>query len=525
MRFVPYVIRLLYLLGFALAVVIQYSSINSSFSSSPHAAVAIFKNRFLQGNGRTGLILLIAHSDNNPTFRALERKARTLDMVTGPLVNRIVITSASAFRNYCNSHEISLSIGINNVAGNETIAAFNVFDDPWKFHTLPFPSAHSSRVLIESFQKMFKLSVRFVLPRANTESFELRWVHFRGNCQILPLGRNNEPLIIHPGEYIDQTTFSGHLFAIMRVNRSNSCYAERSIETQIQLDRIASLVMIPAVHLPGKTVVITLTDDLIENGTALELLQEQSLLSEHRHEPHPIKRMLLHYWQAQRQSQIMPSVWHLPSIGSNIAMSSGDLSSRRLWKVIELPMSLTEALSSSYYYQKYLQSGASEGSISLVFNQYEAPTFHYPLPHGLMRELEHWVLEAMAQWIGYKQESLQITGSYGVREYRSGAILRWHVDPTEYQPLTAIIHIGHYADEQWSLQVPRELDRESPDELFLPDNIEEVVLEVGQVLLLQTAKVPHARLEPYRGRYFGNAYVHIAPNDWATLEEVRNLSC
>jgi hypothetical protein len=39
--------------------------------------------------------------------------------------------------------------------------------------------------------------------------------------------------------------------------------------------------------------------------------------------------------------------------------------------------------------------------------------------------------------------NLELTGQYACREYRTGAVVRWHTDPADSQPLTAIVHIAH----------------------------------------------------------------------------------
>eukprot|EP01032_Pedospumella_encystans_P033080 gene33080-37381_t len=55
------------------------------------------------------------------------------------------------------------------------------------------------------------------IPQSAIEPVELRWVHFRGNLRIEPLGTGGNALVMQPGESVKQYTRAGHLFVAMRL--------------------------------------------------------------------------------------------------------------------------------------------------------------------------------------------------------------------------------------------------------------------------------------------------------------------
>jgi len=148
------------------------------------------------------------------------------------------------------------------------------------------------------------------------------------------------------------------------------------------------------------------------------------------------------------------------------------------------------------------------------------------------------VLEAAREWhslsTSVKQE-LKITGSYGVREYRRGAVINYHTDPAETQPLTAIVHLldgmetDYYCSaEKTCLSLPRlkesrpwlfEIAIVDEDVVFSGKSprIEHIALRSGEAILFESAKRPHSRSTPLSQDFFGNAFVHLAPRKWEAL--------
>ena len=206
----------------------------------------------------------------------------------------------------------------------------------------------------------------------------------------------------------------------------------------------------------------------------------------------------------------------------------------------KLPAKLTAELS-TFHRSSRTSISVAEPPISLVFNQFEARTYYTALPSALLDALVTEAHVATAQWLGIPADELEVTGAYGSREYRQGALVRWHVDPADTQPLTAIIHIADsdsanndtvQHEHRWAIEVPTDLaifhnftTAYSGSKLGQSgENMHKIYLAEGEMLLLQSAKLPHARILPYNGEWYANAFVHFAPLGWADREEISLLS-
>jgi hypothetical protein len=231
---------------------------------------------------------------------------------------------------------------------------------------------------------------------------------------------------------------------------------------------------------------------------------------------------------------------------------AGATSTAHLWKLSKLSSRLSAEVS-AWHFMHRESDRTMEPPISLVFNQLQRRTFHVPLPEHLLERLVEEVQHLVADWLGVEAHTLEVTGVYASREYQRDAIVRWHVDPVESQPLTAIIHVAAAASlheaacgndgacdetrepDAWTLQLPKSLTAFASynlsntradvvrDSAYDPVHLENIELQAGQVLLLQSAKLPHARLVPLRGGWYANAFVHFAPRGWAEQEIVQLL--
>jgi Rps23 Pro-64 3,4-dihydroxylase Tpa1-like proline 4-hydroxylase len=92
---------------------------------------------------------------------------------------------------------------------------------------------------------------------------------------------------------------------------------------------------------------------------------------------------------------------------------------------------------------------------------------------------------------------------YGLRVYRRGQTLLAHTDTLDTHVISAIVHIAHDTDEPWPLWI-RDLH----------GNEHDVVLEEGEMLLYESARCPHARLQPLNGDAYCSLFVHYRPVDW-----------
>ena len=112
------------------------------------------------------------------------------------------------------------------------------------------------------------------------------------------------------------------------------------------------------------------------------------------------------------------------------------------------------------------------------------------------------------EWYG---APLVPTWAYGLRVYGEGQTLARHTDHAETHVISSIVHVAADVDDPWPLVV-----EDAQGERH------EVVLEPGQMLLYEGAKLPHSRPEPLHGRYYASLFLHYRPADWpATLAEIR----
>lgn len=98
-------------------------------------------------------------------------------------------------------------------------------------------------------------------------------------------------------------------------------------------------------------------------------------------------------------------------------------------------------------------------------------------------------------WIG---EPLILCGVFGPRRYVEGSVLLNHIDMQNY-----IVSI--------TMTIDTKLNKPWPLTYELDNQVIEVNLEPGQMLLYEGRRTPHARPEPLDGEYYTNMYVHYYP--------------
>ncbi|PID63305.1 MAG: proline hydroxylase, partial [Gammaproteobacteria bacterium] len=117
------------------------------------------------------------------------------------------------------------------------------------------------------------------------------------------------------------------------------------------------------------------------------------------------------------------------------------------------------------------------------------------LPHAL-RELLHAELQPLVEaWAG---DYLVPTYVYGIREYLRGSILKMHRDRVETHIASVILNV----DQQGV---------RTPWSLFMHDHqfrTHAVLLEPGEMLFYEGARLLHGRSEPFDGERYANVFVH-----------------
>lgn len=95
------------------------------------------------------------------------------------------------------------------------------------------------------------------------------------------------------------------------------------------------------------------------------------------------------------------------------------------------------------------------------------------------------------------------SAAYGIRVYREGQTLRPHCDRVATHVISSIVHVADDIDEPWPLTVQDAGGR-----------VHEVLLAPGQLLLYESAKLPHGRPTPLQGRSYASLFLHYRPVDW-----------
>ena len=111
------------------------------------------------------------------------------------------------------------------------------------------------------------------------------------------------------------------------------------------------------------------------------------------------------------------------------------------------------------------------------------------------------------EWAGQK---LELSAVYGVRRYRRGAKLALHVDKLSTHVISFIINLGQEVDLPWHLDILNNLEEAA-----------KVELKPGEMILYESARLPHGRTQAFHGDSYMNIFVHFRPStgwyeqDWA----------
>ena len=100
------------------------------------------------------------------------------------------------------------------------------------------------------------------------------------------------------------------------------------------------------------------------------------------------------------------------------------------------------------------------------------------------------------EWCGV---GLLMNNVYGPRIYYRDAILVNHVDWHKTHVISSTITLDYDIEEPWCLV------------LELKDDIVEVDLKPGQMMMYEGSTVPHSRPFPLKGNYYANMYLHYKP--------------
>ena len=100
--------------------------------------------------------------------------------------------------------------------------------------------------------------------------------------------------------------------------------------------------------------------------------------------------------------------------------------------------------------------------------------------------------------------ALEFSDYWGPRVYHRGARLSLHVDKLSTHIISAIINIDQDMEQDWVLDI---LDHHGDSH--------KIGLQPGEMLLYESAKLPHGRVKPLVGDSYTNIFVHFKPLDHA----------
>lgn len=95
---------------------------------------------------------------------------------------------------------------------------------------------------------------------------------------------------------------------------------------------------------------------------------------------------------------------------------------------------------------------------------------------------------------------------YGIRSYQRGSVLHPHVDRIATHHVSAIICVDKKVDDgqDWALDICAH-----------DGNWHKVFLNPGEIVLYESAICQHARLNPLKGDYFNNMFLHYSLSEYS----------
>lgn len=125
-------------------------------------------------------------------------------------------------------------------------------------------------------------------------------------------------------------------------------------------------------------------------------------------------------------------------------------------------------------------------------------------------DILHWLQPVHEE---FARVPLVPSNVYGMRIYVSGNTLDLHVDRPDTHVISSVLQVAQDVDEPWPLVIERE------------NQLHQVYLAPGQMVLYEGAASDHGRPTPLRGRSFVNLFVHYRPVDWPwTVAKIETLA-
>ena len=133
-------------------------------------------------------------------------------------------------------------------------------------------------------------------------------------------------------------------------------------------------------------------------------------------------------------------------------------------------------------------------------NRGKSPTYMHNLPWTMTQKINELMMPVLQEWVG-PDKPLEHTSTYGIREYTNGSVLQVHVDVVKTHAVSAILNVGQdNIREPWPLAIADHAGK-----------THEVLMEPGDMVLYESAKLIHGRPKALQGDRYFNVFVHSAP--------------
>tara|TARA_B110000503_G_scaffold34546_1_gene56279 strand:+ start:1023 stop:1607 length:585 start_codon:yes stop_codon:yes gene_type:complete len=104
------------------------------------------------------------------------------------------------------------------------------------------------------------------------------------------------------------------------------------------------------------------------------------------------------------------------------------------------------------------------------------------------------------EWCG---QFLEPSIIWGIRSYLPGSTLPIHTDHLSSHHIASTILVDAEQEEEWELNFQKH-----------DGEVVSITQNPGGMVMYEAAKCRHARLSPFKGKYYRNFYVHYRLKDW-----------
>ena len=120
----------------------------------------------------------------------------------------------------------------------------------------------------------------------------------------------------------------------------------------------------------------------------------------------------------------------------------------------------------------------------------DAPAYLLQLDDYIKNQINTALHPILEMWV---DRPLEMTATYGIRDYRKGSSLDMHRDRPKTHQVSVILNVLQNVTEDWPLFIEDHLN-----------NTHKVYLKEGDMLLYESARLLHGRPEPLNGDSFSN---------------------